>query len=400
MILTNKHIVLILIIIIIFVFIYNYDVYIVPKNEPICKPVYITKRELSPEQRAELNASQTVIFKESFGNLLESNYFEGFESMNDLVPPKNIANFNISSLTDANKIRVIDSVTKVLSYIPTNYNEKQIKEILEYYAMIYQASPDLETFYKNIASSTKISEEPYNSKYSHLVLFLIGKFHSDLENCLNPDGKYCSMEDNQKKNNFDIKPEDIPELINSYYVKKEQEALEEEAEHKPSHIYGEEDVPSEKSKGKIKKKKQSKQKVLDELISKKIQEKLYQESNFDLTDAKSTGFPNVNDGPSSSEMKYAIDRSSMSTRMGDRPDIRNVLHSESEDTNGSMLFNPGRFNPDCRTCSSNNTISNEISNNISNNDYYYKNLDNRFDIGYGNQIESFNSMNNDYLGLY
>ena len=53
--LTNKHIVLIIIAIIIVAFIYNYDVYIVQKYEPICKPIYVTKKILNTDEENLLN---------------------------------------------------------------------------------------------------------------------------------------------------------------------------------------------------------------------------------------------------------------------------------------------------------------------------------------------------------
>lgn len=200
----NKHIVLMLLVIIIGVFIYNYDVYVIPKNEPLCKPVYVTKREITPEIRAELNRTESEILKETFGNLAEIEYFESFgnldnngnsESSQYDVPPKSFSSFVIPSLTSQHKIKVIDSVIKILSYIPTNYCETQIKQMVEYFAIIYETSPDLESFYKNIASSTKIKEPPYNSKYSHLILFLIGKFDSDYLSCPNPQNsnEECAM---------------------------------------------------------------------------------------------------------------------------------------------------------------------------------------------------------------
>jgi hypothetical protein len=188
--LNNKHIVLILLIIIIGVFIYNYDVYVIPKNEPLCKPVYVTKREISPEVRSELNKTESEILKETFNNLAEIEYFEGFENVDyDTsssqydIPPKSFSTFTIPSITTTHKINVIDSVIKILSYIPTNFCENQIKQMVEYFAIIYETSPNLETFYKNIASSTKIKEAPYNSKYSHLLLYLIGKFDNDYTIC-------------------------------------------------------------------------------------------------------------------------------------------------------------------------------------------------------------------------
>ena len=201
----NKHIVLILLIIIIGVFIYNYDVYVIPKNEPLCKPVFVTKREISPEVRSELNKTESEILKETFNNLADIEYFEGFENVNyDTsssqydIPPKSFNTFTIPSITTTHKIKVIDSVIKILSYIPTNFCENQIKQMVEYFAIIYETSPNLETFYKNIASSTKIKEAPYNSKYSHLILFLIGKFDSDYLSCqnynnINTNDEKCAM---------------------------------------------------------------------------------------------------------------------------------------------------------------------------------------------------------------
>jgi len=198
----NKHIVLMLIIIIIGIFIYNYDVYVIPKNEPLCKPVFVTKRELSPELRAKLNRSETEMLKETFNNLADIEYFESFGNLDTNqeltqydIPPKSFSTFTIPSLTNPHKIKVIDSVIKILSYIPTNYCESQIKQMVEYFAIIYETSPNLEAFYKNIASSTKIKEPPYNSKYSHLILYLIGKFDDDYMSCSNqsnPDTQ-CAM---------------------------------------------------------------------------------------------------------------------------------------------------------------------------------------------------------------
>jgi hypothetical protein len=182
----NKHIVLMLLIVIIGVFIYNYDVYVIPKDEPLCKPVFVTKRELDSEIRAELNRTESETLKETFNNLADIEYFETFgnsditnESTQYDIPPKSFSSFSIPSLTTQHKIKVIDSVVKILSYIPTNYSENEIKQMIEYFGIIYETSPDLETFYKNVASSTKIKEPPYNSKYSHLILFLIGKFDND-----------------------------------------------------------------------------------------------------------------------------------------------------------------------------------------------------------------------------
>ena len=206
----NKHIVLILLIIIIGVFIYNYDIYLIPKNEPLCKPVYVHKRELSPELRAKLNKTESETLKETFVNLSKIEYFENFENFNDLdkidsmintnnlnLVPKSFSLFTISSLTNQHKIKVIDSVIKTLSYVPTNYTQTQIKQIVEYFALIYEKSQNIENFYKNVKTSPKINEPPFNTKYSHLILFLIGKFDNDYSNAVETD----NITINEKINN-------------------------------------------------------------------------------------------------------------------------------------------------------------------------------------------------------
>ena len=48
---TNDHVVIILVIIIVFVFIFNFDVYVITKNEPICKPIYLTKKIINDEMK-------------------------------------------------------------------------------------------------------------------------------------------------------------------------------------------------------------------------------------------------------------------------------------------------------------------------------------------------------------
>lgn len=181
----NKHIVIILIIIIISIFIYNYDVYVVPKNEQLCKPIYVTKRELASDIRSELNKQEEIIHKEGFNNLIDSGFYENFDNSNIKynVPSTSFSSFNISIIKDPYKIKVFDSVIKVLSYIPTTLTEIQIKQLIEYFAIIYQNSNSLEEFYNNVAISTKINDDSsYNTKYSKFILFLIGKFHNDYLN--------------------------------------------------------------------------------------------------------------------------------------------------------------------------------------------------------------------------
>jgi len=176
----NKHVVLIILVIIIFVFIYNYDVYVIGKGESLCKPIYIVKRELSPEMINELSESEKVVINEAF----TTDYFGNIdmnsdENNNYKLPPKSLLSFNVPEVKDPNKTAIMESVIKVLSYIPTNVNETNIKEMLEYFGLIYQTSDSLESFYKSVSNSTKIKTAPYNTKYSQLILFLIGKFNND-----------------------------------------------------------------------------------------------------------------------------------------------------------------------------------------------------------------------------
>ena len=42
----NEYIVIGIIIIITVYFIINYDIYVLPKNESLCKPIYITKKNI------------------------------------------------------------------------------------------------------------------------------------------------------------------------------------------------------------------------------------------------------------------------------------------------------------------------------------------------------------------
>jgi len=177
----NKHIVFIILIIIIIIFILNYDIYIVTKNEEICKPIYITKKDMF----SNLNDNEKNIYDIAIEKFKNLNIHENFDtcSTNLDTPSKNLALFTVPGITDPIKKKVIDSVTKVLSYIPTNIPEDTIKEIIEYFAILYQTSSCIDIFYKNVHSSLKIDTYPYNSKYSHLVLFLIGKFDSDINTC-------------------------------------------------------------------------------------------------------------------------------------------------------------------------------------------------------------------------
>ena len=205
---TNKHIVLVIIIIIVFVFIYNYDVYVLPKNEQLCKPIYVTKRELTPEQRAELNTSQEIVFKETFSSLLKNNFFDDFNEKKYSTPSIDLSTYCIINITDPHKIKVMDNVIKVLCYVPTKYSEDDIKGIINYYSKLYQSSKNFDELYKTI--NTKIIEDPYYLKYSNLILYLIGKFNNQLNDT------------NEIKDTSSVfSPDNVSEMIIKYNLAKD-----------------------------------------------------------------------------------------------------------------------------------------------------------------------------------
>jgi hypothetical protein len=192
----NKYLVLILIIVIIFIFVYNYDVYVIEKNKQLCKPILITKHEINSENNIGMNDNEKIVFKEAFTNLMNSGYYETFDNSNvDDINNihENLINFKIPTITDPKKKKVISSVIAVIANIPTSHSENDIKQIIEYFAIIYQTSNSLENFYSNIEISTKINEVPYNTQFAHLILFLIGKFNTDLDNC-SVDNAHCISE--------------------------------------------------------------------------------------------------------------------------------------------------------------------------------------------------------------
>ena len=182
--LNNTHIIIILIVVIVFTFIYNYDVYVVAKGEPICKPVFVTKKvidsnfnkikSVSPGQSLKKLVMDDSII-EKFTNL---ELIENFQNSNLSTPNSSLLNLTIPEVNTHYKRVVIDNLINVLHNIPTTYSTEIVKELVEYFAIIYQTSPSIDKFFDNVATSTKINQEPYNSQYSHLILYLIAKFDS------------------------------------------------------------------------------------------------------------------------------------------------------------------------------------------------------------------------------
>ena len=187
---TNTQIIIILLLIIVFTFIYNYDVYVIVKNEPICKPVFVTKRALDSNALNIINKEMTNELKQKVfdTNILEKfiNYspeiYENFVNSeiygNLTIPDSSLLKLNIPEISTHYKKIVVDNIINVLANIPTNMSIENIKELIEYFSIIYQTSPDINTFFDHVAVSIKINQPPYNSSYSHLILYLIAKFDS------------------------------------------------------------------------------------------------------------------------------------------------------------------------------------------------------------------------------
>jgi FlaG/FlaF family flagellin (archaellin) len=227
--LSNKHIVLIILVIIIGVFIYNFDVYVVSKGEPICKPIFITKREISPEIRAELNKTEQAVRKETFDNLNKDGYFEQFSQMPDNVFNHNklFSNITFTNLTDSNKIKVIDSVNKILAIVPTNFNEEQVNKLMQYLTTTYQNSSSLDDFYSKIYENAKNNTDlpVFNSKYTHLILYLIGKFDNSYTKSNLIQQIITKTENN--------KPSDVVDVINVKDVIKSENVISETLDTSP-----------------------------------------------------------------------------------------------------------------------------------------------------------------------
>jgi hypothetical protein len=187
---TNTQIIIILLLIIVFTFIYNYDVYVVVKNEPICKPVFVTKKTLDSNALNIINKEMTNELKKKVfdTNILEKfiNYspeiYENFTNSdmdcNLAIPNPSLLKLFIPEVSTNYKKIVIENIINVLANIPTNISTDNIKELVEYFAIIYQVSSNINIFFDNVAVSIKINQSPYNSSYAHLILYLIAKFDS------------------------------------------------------------------------------------------------------------------------------------------------------------------------------------------------------------------------------
>ena len=173
---TNKNIIFILLIMIIITFLFNYDVYIIEKDKEICKPIYITKRDMfSNIENPNNNVYEKAIEKFKNEDELE-NIYENFDISNNSILSSTELKESIIPIIDNNyKKLVISNVIDVLNKLPIKLT-KNIKDLLEYFSHIYQNSTSIQEFYKKITSDPNMTKKPFNSKYSNIIIYLIDQF--------------------------------------------------------------------------------------------------------------------------------------------------------------------------------------------------------------------------------
>jgi len=192
----NEHIVIGIIIIITVFFIINYDVYVLPKNEPLCKPVYVTKKIIddkiikklkNPKESFKSIKNNKNINVEEENDIFDDNIknLSKMEEENENIKEESIEEENINQRKniDHNKniVRkkiIINNVLNILPKIPTVLNNDEIHFIINHISNIYLASTSMTQFYNNVNNSDKIS--PVNSNYVKLILYLIDNFDSSL----------------------------------------------------------------------------------------------------------------------------------------------------------------------------------------------------------------------------
>jgi len=191
----NEHIVIGIIIIITVFFIINYDVYVLSKDEPLCKPVYVTKKVIDDKMIKKLK-NPKELFKISKNKIKKSKKLIENEEINEdnlEIDEENIKEILVKescvseNLQEENKnnnkniIRkkiIINNMLNILPNIPTVLKEDEIHDIINYISNVYLASTSMAQFYNNINNYDKIS--PKNSNYVKLILYLIDNFDSSI----------------------------------------------------------------------------------------------------------------------------------------------------------------------------------------------------------------------------
>jgi hypothetical protein len=198
--LKNEYIVIGIIIIITVFFIINYDVYVLAKNEPLCKPVYVTKKIINdkmikklknPKESFTISKNKKLRIKNEENEINYKNEDnEDNEEIKEILvqessDDENIEEENINH--NKNIIRkkiIINNILNILPNIPTRLKDEEIHNIINHLSEIYLASKSMTQFYNNVNNSNKISSD--NSNYVKLILYLIDNFDSSLPMDLEP----------------------------------------------------------------------------------------------------------------------------------------------------------------------------------------------------------------------
>jgi len=158
----NSHIIIILIIIIVTIFLRNYDVYVVSKNIPL-----VDISNLVPKE--DIKKDITEKFED---NILD-----------DL------------KISDKQK-QVISNTLEIINKMDTDLSIEDIEKILLFINNAYLSTSDYNSFYETIINDPKITEYPYNSRYTFMVVNLINKFDTDVNKPVKQKKKKVSF-DNQ-----------------------------------------------------------------------------------------------------------------------------------------------------------------------------------------------------------
>jgi hypothetical protein len=209
----NEHIVMGIIIIITVFFIINYDVYVLPKNEPLCKPVYVTKKTIddkiikklkNPKESFTISKNKTknnktYVKDEENENIEEKklNKIIEEEKVNDNIEEENI-NHNKNIIR---KKIIINNILNLLPKIPTVLKDEEIHLIINHISNIYLTSKTMDQFYNNINNSDKLSSS--YSSYVKLILYLIDNFDSSLPLDLEPKISKSLEHNKPKAENYD-----------------------------------------------------------------------------------------------------------------------------------------------------------------------------------------------------
>jgi len=218
----NEYIVISIIIIITVFFIINYDVYVLPKNEPLCKPVYVTKKIIDDKMIKKLkNPKESFTISKNKIKQKNDEYNQNDEynleddeynqKENNLIKEENkfIEEENIKHNNKLfRKKIIINNILNILPKIPTILKGDEIHNIINHISNIYLSSTSIDQFYKDVNKSNKITQK--NLSYIKLILYLIDNFDSSLPVDIEPPVVKQSPNKNNDDNTFIINNSNSP----------------------------------------------------------------------------------------------------------------------------------------------------------------------------------------------